>query len=1208
MRCSTSKEGGVMGRVGLLALVAVLIPAVAFAGTVGKIAGRVYDADTGDPLIGANVEVVGTMRGAVAGSDGLFYVVNLDPGTYSVRGSMIGYGAMIVDNVIVMADLTSELQFSLTQAPIEAEEVVVVAERPLIQKDVTASTKITRREQIAAMPVTGFDEVLASGPGTGGQGTNLHVRGGRAGEVVYVVDGIRVDDPQNRQYFLEVGREAIDEMQLVSGGFNAEYGDAQSGVVLVNTREGGADRYSGKIHYKTDDIADDGLADASINQDFTELSLGGPEPISSYALPALGVELPGQLTFFASAESRFSDKLAYHQDALDGAAKFTKVVTEPYDDENGNGRYDEGEDFEDWSGDGQHGSHNFAPWHQGEVELGELGARRDLQTSDEFRNSTWLDDLLGLGGKRENTRNNMDFKLTHQITPSHRLSLGWRRSFRNRHFWHWTQGTDLAAAVEWAQALGIDDGIDNDQDGLVDEEILDGVDNDGDGVVDEYDGHLVDPADVDGGRAYSLGWGVDDDGDGVTDEEALNGLDDDGDGLIDEDLQPYDFNGWDKMHKQQRIGDQYLLSWTHSLSPSTFYEMKLGYFGSTLNWMPKIGKDGVSACTREEIEDWIDEYESARGRLQSYIADDALWDAEREALIRERYPWLTDEELADWLAWDPGARIEYLIDPFRGFGTPPEPFVDVNGNGRYDPDEPGEYYTDLDGDQMWDENNRQNEIWWFEGANHPFRGMVYRGYPGYNTDLNPNYYRSGFSFRDSKTWSAKADITSQVNPHHQVKAGVDLKYYDLYWLSRQLISPYDGRGLFGNVYHVYPWELATYVQDKMEYKSAIVNVGLRFEYFDQGEQIAEADTSATTIPRYGIIVPDGVSREPENKLSLLPRFGISFPVTDRDVFHFFYGHFFQRPRLIDVYYQVNQAIDSANSIVGNPNLDPERTISYEFGLRHQAGLNTVLSVTGFFKDIDRLREIQRVEDEISNVFRTYLNDTYATTKGFELLLTQRMGARFSGEVSYTYQIANTTHSFARQTYGNEELFDILPGTEYPADWDRRHTVNLNMDYRYGEDEGPALGGLRPLENWSVNLLSQVGSGYPYTPTSSQDTPIYEEMNSRRYPWTWNIDVVTRKLFTIAGTRLGLEFEVLNLFDTRNVLGADDALGGAEEFRTIIDAYRSTQPGEDVEDWIGYSNQSPATMFRNYGGYPLRWATPDAWDAGRRIRVGLSLEF
>ncbi len=1253
-----------MGRFVVLTLTVLLVPVLAFAGTVGKVAGRVYDAETGEPLIGANVEVVGTMRGAVVGDDGLFFVVNLDPGIYSVRASMIGYGPVVVDNVIVMADLTSELQFALEQTPIEAEEVVVVAERPLIQKDVTASTKIARREQIEAMPVTTFDQVLAVGPGTSGQQNNLHVRGGRAGEVVYLVDGMRVDDPQVRQYALQIGRAAIDEMQLISGGFNAEYGDAQSGVVLLNTREGSPEGYSGRAFYKTDDFGGEGLSDASINDDYFEASLGGPEPITGYLLPALGVDVPGDVTLFAAGESRYNDRANFHTEALEDAGTFRCSVPEPFVDENENGRYDAGEDFTDCNGDGSWGEYDLAPWYDGEITLGDVTAPRELGTSDEFRHNTWLEDLLGLGGKRENTLNNANVKLTHQITPSHRLSLGYRRTEQAIHGWHFTQSTNLTEMVRWAQSLGIDDNLDNDGDGRIDEEIFDGADNDGDGVVDEYDGRLVDPSEVAGGRGYGFVWWIDEDGDGEDDdgdpntparadgvdndgdgedddgnpatparadgidndrdglvdegidegidEENLNGVDDDGDGLVDEDLQRYDYNGWDRMHKTELTGDQYLVSWTHSLSPSTFYELKLGYFDASNNWLPKVGKDGLSAATREEIEDWLAEYEDARARLQTYINQTDAWESDRQAVIEEamragRFPDLSPEELAEIID-DLGPRIEYLVDPFWGFGTPPEPFADLNGNGRYDEDM-GEIFTDLDGDGYWDRNNRQNEIWWFEGANNPFRGMIYYGYPGYNNDTDPQYFRSGFRFRDSKTWSAKADLTSQVDPHHQVKAGFEYRYYDLYWLSRQLVSPYDGRGLFGNEYHVYPHELAAYVQDKMEYKSAIVNLGLRFEYFDQGKQVAEANTSVS-VPSYDVISPEDISRAPEAKLSWLPRFGISFPVTDRDVFHFFYGHFFQRPRLFDVYNQVNQVIDSANSIVGNPNMDPERTISYEFGLRHQMGANTVLSVTGFFKDIDHLRQIEKVEDLNGLVFRTYLNDTYATSKGFEFLLSQRMGARFSGEASYTYQRATTTHSYARHTYGDEDIFRIMPGQEFPADWDRRHSLNANLDYRFGEDEGPALGPLKPLENWNVNLLFRFGTGYPFTPTRSEDSPIHERTNSERYPSSWNLDLSTRKFIDIAGARLGLLLEVLNVFNIKRVVGADDAFGnaGAESYRTIIDAYRAWQPGADVEDWIGYSNQSPATTFRNYGGYPLTWPIPSAWDSGRTISVGVSVEF
>ncbi|MFQ6115887.1 MAG: TonB-dependent receptor plug domain-containing protein, partial [bacterium] len=513
------------------------------------------------------------------------------------------------------------------------------------------------------------------------------------------------------------------------------------------------------------------------------------------------------------------------------------------------------------------------------------------------------------------------------------------------------------------------------------------------------------------------------------------------------------------------------------------------------------------------------------------------------------------------------------IEPYLGFGYPHEPFVDANGNGEYDP---GEEFTDWDGDGLWDLNSdTENPIWIFRGENHPFRGQRFNGRYIFSD-------RSGFFKRISTIYTAKIDLTSQVTRHHQIKSGFELNFFNLENISRQLTGPFNGRGLFGNEYDVHPNWQAFYMQDKMEFRNAIVNLGLRVERFDQGDEVAEPDTSSPFIPRF---------EPPEAKWSVLPRIGFSFPVTEKDVFFFNYGRFFQRPQLTRVFNQVNQPIDSPNSIVGNPNLDPEETISYEFGIRHEFGLHTLLTITGFFKDIDNLLQINQQFDEVGNVFRTYFNDTYGTVKGFELNLIQRAGQFFSGEVSYTFQVAKTTHSTARRTYTRENIFAQLPGTEFPADWDQRHRFVFNIDYHYRKGEGPRIGNFYPLESWNMNILATIASGLPYTPEAFNGTPKFELTNTKRFPWTFDIDVRMRRFFDVVGLRLGAVIEIENLLNRRNAIGPDN--GG------IVDAFR---------DRIGFFNSGSPDGTRNFGGFENAVPDPRAWSNGRIIRLGFAIEY
>ncbi|MBN1543706.1 TonB-dependent receptor, partial [candidate division KSB1 bacterium] len=752
-----------------------------------------------------------------------------------------------------------------------------------------------------------------------------------------------------------------------------------------------------------------------------------------------------------------------------------------------------------------------------------------------------------------------NLKLTYNMSPNHKLSFGFRssNSVQLTHAWP-NYYTSLMDVVSEGQAKGISDGMDNDGDGRIDEEIFNGVDDDGDGVIDESDGLFVDPAKVRAFSGWEFGWGKDTDGDSRVDEEAYNGVDDDGDGRIDEDcMMPFDQNGFDIARRYDRDNRQFSLNWTHTLSEKTFYELRLSYNDFNYPIMPARGMNPGQYTTIDELEDWVFDYDAAQD--------------ERSRLSRLREQQIAETGSSDIVVPD----ITTMIEPNWAFGTPSEPYVDSNSNGKYDAGEP---FTDGNGNGLWDYNNPTGEAMFFEGQYHPFRGYRYQNY----TQLFWNY--------QTTKYVGKFDITSQVTNNHQLKSGIEWNYMRLYSHLRQYLNPYNGRGLFSNQYTVFPNSAAFYMQDKMEFKSAIVNAGLRIEYFDPGKQVADEKADDPLVPGYQL-TKAGLTRVPDKRWSVLPRFGISFPVTDNDVFHFFYGHFFQMPALDNVYNQANQRIDSANSIVGNPGLEPEKTISYEFGIRHAFGLNTMMSFTGFFKDIDNLMQIGKVEDVKGNVFRTYLNDTYGTVRGIELLLNQRAGNFLSGEASYTYQVATTSHSNARDTYGLEDAFADLPGKEYPADWDQRHALTVNVDFHFGNNQGPRIGNIHVLENWNLNILHTQSSGLPYTPETATGTTVLTEVNSLRTPWVRTTDLRMRKFFGLYGTRLGLIFEVYNLFDRENVIGVDE--GG------IIDAYRNR---------VGYSNATPASRQANYGGFANSIPSPFAWEIGRRLRLGFSLEF
>ncbi|GIV61285.1 MAG: hypothetical protein KatS3mg044_0433 [Rhodothermaceae bacterium] len=245
---SVRPGGRFAGRCVALLLLGFLFPALALAQ--GKIAGRITDAVTGEPLVGVNVLIDGTTQGTVSDMDGNYILVNVRPGAYTLVFSYIGFQTHRVEGLQVVTGQTTRYDVQLREEVIQGQEVVVTAERPLIQKDLTASKKTVIAEEIEALPVEGFFGVLVTQAGVNqGPGGEIHIRGGRSNEVAYLVDGLSVGNPfDTNGLATTVAADAIQEMTVISGAFNAEYGKAMSGIVNLVTKEGG-DRYTGSVSF-----------------------------------------------------------------------------------------------------------------------------------------------------------------------------------------------------------------------------------------------------------------------------------------------------------------------------------------------------------------------------------------------------------------------------------------------------------------------------------------------------------------------------------------------------------------------------------------------------------------------------------------------------------------------------------------------------------------------------------------------------------------------------------------------------------------------------------------------------------------------------------------------------------------------------------------------------------------------------------------------
>jgi outer membrane receptor for ferrienterochelin and colicin len=268
----------------------------------GKITGKVLDGDSGEPLPGANVLINGTTLGAATDIDGQYLILRVPPGTYELRADFIGYRPVITQNVQVLTDLTTTIDFKLRSEAVElGTEVVITAERPIVRKDLTSSEARVQADEIKRLPVQELSDVLNLQAGINrDQDGNIHIRGGRKTDVAYMVNGIRITDDFTRTQSIQVENESIQELQVISGTFNAEYGEALSGVINIVTKTG-----SNQFHGNFEAWSGDYLS----GRDDLFFNIGDVSPTANYNVQGSlsGPIIKDKLTFFATARRWNSD-------------------------------------------------------------------------------------------------------------------------------------------------------------------------------------------------------------------------------------------------------------------------------------------------------------------------------------------------------------------------------------------------------------------------------------------------------------------------------------------------------------------------------------------------------------------------------------------------------------------------------------------------------------------------------------------------------------------------------------------------------------------------------------------------------------------------------------------------------------------------------------------------------------------------------------
>ncbi|MCD4848934.1 MAG: TonB-dependent receptor [Candidatus Aegiribacteria sp.] len=386
------------------------------------------------------------------------------------------------------------------------------------------------------------------------------------------------------------------------------------------------------------------------------------------------------------------------------------------------------------------------------------------------------------------------------------------------------------------------------------------------------------------------------------------------------------------------------------------------------------------------------------------------------------------------------------------------------------------------------------------------------------------FYHSGIHpdvWLDSRSTvtNLKFNLTSFLNSNIELKTGLEARYYDIYDYS---VYVEDQGDIYTSLWRAYPFSGALYAMAKVESSGGlVVTPGIRLDMFDANTAMYELE--------------EGGSIDVSRKYQLSPRLGISHPVTDRDVFFSTYGHYFQMANFNQLFYGTDYNLSGSYNIIGNPDLDAQRTIAYEAGLRHRFNDLSSISVSVFNKDVTGLVRTANNSSVTPGEYYIYENDdSHGTLRGLELKFLRLPGSILSGSMSYTYSISKGRYSSSVEQRGySSSGFTFPPPEDSYLDWDQRHTADAQVNLVVPREEGPELGGLRPFEGTSLTISWTWGSGFPYSPPSGgSEQP---QVNTERYPFTMETNIGLTRQFWPGFCEIELGLTIYNLFNRQNLI-------------------------------------------------------------------------
>ena len=1086
---------------------------VIFAGTTGKISGKVVD-ENNQPLIGCNIVVKGTSLGAATNIKGEYFILNIPPGKYDLTASMIGYGTVTVEGTLVMVDLTAKTNFFLKPETIEGDVITVTAEKPTVRLDQTSMSAVVSSEDIENLPVTDVGDVIELQAGivrdpNGG----FHVRGGRSSEVSFWVDGVATTDSYDGSSGLEIENAGIQEVQVISGTFNAEYGQAMSGIVNVVTKDGGLnyqgnlDFFSGGYHTNHSNLYSISSPFSSW-QSFTDLNGDG-----NWDYGEILYDLNGNNTW---------DEGEIYWDRNGNQSWDGDEGTEPLNDDLGYDGYLG--DYYDYNGDGK----------TTQPSPGEGNGRKD-----------WGEHQFNLDNKGYTEYLNIFKNIFQQSNISGSLSGPIPLSNKKLTFYS-TFRYYRSAGRYYGRKLFSPTGVFSDESivPLSPFSKLSGqfklTYNVKSGMKASYTGYLTEKA----YKNYDSYYKYNPDG-------ILNNFESDQSHML----------ALTHSISQNTFYEFKFLNFSSGYHQSLYEKSDVPYSTSILteeemqqiniedSIQIRTGYDVFSTIPRYGVQDLgEDQYQITDFADQTgYIAGDQFitpaWSFGTGGTQNGRFSRNTSFKQFNLTVSSQINNTHFIKsgilykqydmwadDKFLNYKTVGEWSLTQNGDTLG--------YNPLAGARVT-----------------PFIPTINPTYTSEHDYFRVNPKELSFYLQD------KIELDELI-----INAGLRFDFFDPDWkipeneklpgnLKYFLAKTNNDTSLFWeNDFSILHKDVI--ILDSLDQQGAVAIENLFItgvEYDSTSQSYTEAFNDQLLTYRNTFRWENGFNKvEPSFQLS--PRIGIAYPITDKGVIHVSYGHFFQVPNFSFLYENPEFEITNNNNggIIGNAALKPEKTVMYEIGFKQEIAYKTAIDLTIFYRDTrDWVGVSPTIKKYPVGNYRKYENKDYANTRGFTLVLDRQFINGLGGGIDYTWMIAEGTYSNPQDAYFDAQDNQAPRLSMLPLNWDQTHTLNFRA----------TTGG----KNWVASAIGKLWSGKPYTPEFKTGTISGSGAfagfadNSERKPNVFDLDIRASYSINLLGLQSKIYCNIYNLLDLQNEFSVWEDTGRATYTLTAKDV-PLTDPG------------------------------------------------